>query len=229
MKVSASSVKAALSTTTRKREESWSTHFQTSQKVWPSHQCQRRWSTTTEARVTTTTEVQANLMPTVTHLQTWAKINSTVWTTKPQWSKSPIWLTWLLSPEASVASTQTSTCNQYQWASKVATMASTPWAHTCSTNSKCSSHSLRLKVKTKLPAKSNKTRAPKAKVMVKDTRRRTRPLPAAHLPAPNLAKKLRNLSKKNMWPSRRRVKKQPQSKRLTSQLKPTLPNELDRA
>lgn len=201
----------ALSFTLKEKKESSSIHFQISQKVSPFLQCQRKWRVSTKTRETTTRTMR-------TQEATWAHLNSTQTTNKTRWSKSPLLLIWLLFLVVSVDSTQTSICPQLQWTSE---MDSTPtWVtdstlclHTWCINNRCNwtctnnlldNHSLsELKLQATLLLRMinlSILRVAHQTTRAKDMRRRKK---IAHL-RNLLVRRETKLSKRSMWPSKRR-------------------------
>lgn len=201
----------ALSFTLKEKKESSSIHFQISQKVSPFLQCQRKWRVSTKTRETTTRTMR-------TQEATWAHLNSTQTTNKTRWSKSPLLLIWLLFLVVSVDSTQTSICPQLQWTSE---MDSTPtWVtdstlclHTWCINNRCNwtctnnlldNHSLsELKLQATLLLRMinlSILRVAHQTTRAKDMRRRKKIALLRNL----LVRRETKLSKRSMWPSKRR-------------------------
>jgi len=230
-KANAHSAKAAHSSTTMSRGETWSTHFQTFQKESHFHLCQKRLEILTREDTTTTTAAAPTSSTSTTQAarakdlhHPSAHSNSVHWTLSHHLSSrsqaSPRW-------QPSVASTQTSTSAQLQLPCK-------PKFRVCSSTA---SHQLRCLLPKLLKCKSNKCisnrcsktmemlqhhKATKTKAKVStrirvtatrttsslDLQRRTPSTDMkrrkAKTPIQRSARKVRrtNLSRKSMWPSK---------------------------
>lgn len=230
-KANAHSVKAAPSSTTMTRRETWSTLFQIYQKEWHFHQCQKRLEILTREDTTITTATTPTSSTSMTlatratdphHLS--AHSNSVHWTPNHHLSSrsqaSPRW-------QLSVASIQTSTSAQPQLPCKLKSKVSNSTAShqprclllkllkcKCSkcTSNRCSktTEMLQLHRATKTKAKaSTRIRVMATRTTSSpDLQRRTLSTDMKRRKAKTLIQRLArkvtktNLSRKSMWPSK---------------------------
>jgi len=223
--------KAAHSSTTAKRRETWSTLFQIYQKEWHFHQCQKRLEIHTRADTTTTTPAAATSSTSTTqptraqdpHHPS-AHSNSVHWTPNHHLSSrlqaSPRWL-------LSVASIQTSTSAQLQLLCKLKSKVCNSTAShklRCSLlkllkckSSKCTSNSWTKTMEILQLHKATKTKA-RASTRIRvtatrttssqDLQRRTLNTDMKRRKVKTLIQRLArkatkiNLSRKSMWPSK---------------------------
>lgn len=215
--LNAHSVKVAHSSMMTKKRETWSTHFQIFQKVWLSHQCQKR--SETKAKVVDTTiltlvtkTTTGTVTKTTKTVLLWAHSSSHHWTNNSHhhpWSRSPASLKWLLL----VDSTQTSIWAQPQWTSNLRfNKSSLEINPRCSLHHKCKTWCQWWTTNPKCKVKENNTGTTttdlqRARTPSTDTRRRTMQ------PRSLVKKERRTLSRKNILQSRKRTL-QPQKLKL---------------